>query len=239
MTRFALLLALGFGIAATASHASTLNLNPTADGVVTENGDGTTGLAVSTGTDLVPVTQSVFLSTTVAFEFNLTGINQSNVSSVQFVVSTLGGTVASDDNAAIFLEGTNGDGSITTDDLSSAYGGTTPGTPLGVEELDDGVVYAFNAQIIYDLDVSTLFALAGVDGLVTLRLYISDPDTVAGFNFFSLESAGVDYNLIEDGIQGGNPAYLAFNMAAVPLPAGLPLLLAGLGALGFVARRRR
>ncbi|WP_340108883.1 VPLPA-CTERM sorting domain-containing protein [Pikeienuella sp. HZG-20] len=54
-------------------------------------------------------------------------------------------------------------------------------------------------------------------------------------------SAG-SYFLVVDGSQGpfkGNAALYDLTISAVPLPAALPLLLAGLAGLAFISRRRR
>jgi len=57
----------------------------------------------------------------------------------------------------------------------------------------------------------------------------------AGFDLFN--NAGNTGSFL---LSSGGPGYsLSYSIAAIPEPTGISLLLAGVGALGFVARRRR
>jgi hypothetical protein len=69
-----------------------------------------------------------------------------------------------------------------------------------------------------------VFATAGASARVT---------GTGGAGLFAQAGPGASV-----GQRGGQGAGLAQEVSAVPLPAGLPLLLLGLGALGVAARRR-
>jgi hypothetical protein len=49
----------------------------------------------------------------------------------------------------------------------------------------------------------------------------------------------VDWSILTSSLQAGDQLSLSIAPSAVPLPAALPLMLAGLGALQLVARRRK
>ena len=81
----------------------------------------------------------------------------------------------------------------------------------------------------------TLGALLGSFDLSTLSP-ISTPGGTDVFAFRGIESDAGDIASIRF---GGSYIVYAPQVAAVPLPAALPLLLAALGGLGIAARRRR
>jgi hypothetical protein len=66
-------------------------------------------------------------------------------------------------------------------------------------------------------------------------------ETVDNYGFYAFAKLGRGTHVMEYG--GGTPGFFnsitaTITVAPVPLPAALPLLAAGLGALGFAARRR-
>lgn len=69
----------------------------------------------------------------------------------------------------------------------------------------------------------------GTVGLSFLKDLMLQVDTVRFYAFGTIP--------FDDG--NANVTAAALEIAAVPLPAGLPLLLAGMGALGFAARRKK
>lgn len=233
----ALSMALSLGTASAAAP-TTITLNPTADGEILENDDGTTGLGVFTGSDVLTTTQSGPLSSTIALEFDLGGIVPGSVSGVQLVLTQFGSTGTSPGQSLLKLQGYAGDGVITLADISPDFSSLgTLGMPLASNVVDNTVDLPMGTRHVFDILPASLFALPGP--LVTLRVNASDADSVTRFVFFGLESVGVDYDLIAQGIQGGVPAQLVFTtMAPVPEPETIALMLAGLAVVGGVARRR-
>ena len=201
---------------ATAAHAASATLTPTADGNVQVFGgdDVTTDLAT------IDFVQSGGLIRNAILEFDLSAIPDLSTitgASLTFTiarfVSNTGGNPASVDLFAY-----PGDGIVSILDFDAAgtqvFDGTTPfGGVAG-----DTRVFAFS-------DLTPVSdALAG--DLLTLRL---ETDSFASVLFAALENATLD------------PASLSVTydapMAPIPLPAGLPLLLAGLGGLALLRRR--
>jgi hypothetical protein len=138
-------------------------------------------------------------------------------------------------------------------DLSTGSTGFS-NTPLAGSFLD---VYTFNAVSSFvlnasvttvlngaqDVDFTSIF-ITGPSGTFNLMPLLADPVEVwatpaAGFQFgpgaYSLSLMGV--NSAAAGSYGGNIAVSA--VAAVPEPETYALMLAGLGAVGFIARKRR
>lgn len=86
-------------------------------------------------------------------------------------------------------------------------------------------------SIRYDIPASVM-----PDDFATPFSYSAVSSTLGAFSFF-----GPDEFFGTDSAFSGNLELTSVRVqpaAAVPLPAGLPLLLAGLGAIGYVARRR-
>jgi hypothetical protein len=55
----------------------------------------------------------------------------------------------------------------------------------------------------------------------------------------TFDASSISFNFAGNIGQGGGTAVFDIGVAAVPLPAALPLLAAGLGILGFAGRRRK
>lgn len=240
---FASALALASAMTVSSASAATVTLNPTIDGQITENGDGTTGQEVLVGGAELFTRQSTFLSSTIAFEFDLSSIVASAVTGVQLILTQFGDSGVLVGDTALQVQGYAGDGQITFQDINPIFSfAGTIGDTLGTITLNDGVNYPFGAQYVFDIDPAALFGLVGPGDLLSLRVNALDADTVTQFGFFGISSTGIDYDLIAPGTQGGTPAQLVFTTqqpSAVPLPASLPLLVAGLWALAFARRRAR
>ena len=77
----------------------------------------------------------------------------------------------------------------------------------------------------------------------TLLIAINDPNAFMVYTFadaVALVVAGVDLIRFGFDANDGVQYYVnGFEASAVPLPAALPLMLAGLGGLGFAARKKR
>jgi|GEM_PF-1639361 len=224
--------------AASATVASSITIYPTADGELVENGDGNTGLSTDTQNDVLRATQSGPLSTTIALEFDISGITQSAVTGIQLIMTQFSNSGTSPGTSLLKVLGHAGDGVITQEDISSDFSALgTLGTALDSNVVDNTVDLPWRTQHVFDIVPASLFALSG--SRVTLRVNASDSDSVTGFAFFALESVAVDYDLIAQGVQGGVPAQLVFTtMAPVPEPASVAMMLAGLAIMGSVVRRR-
>ncbi|PWJ12106.1 VPLPA-CTERM sorting domain-containing protein [Jannaschia seohaensis] len=75
------------------------------------------------------------------------------------------------------------------------------------------------------------------DTIHTGGIAVSAGTSGLGLTFFANET--VDVRLALGGERDFDFDWTTFNVAPVPVPAALPLLLAGIGALGLVARRRK
>jgi hypothetical protein len=105
--------------------------------------------------------------------------------------------------------------------------------PTGVRTIGSGTILdqktltgTASAQTVFDFtsDVLALSTVGNTNGYVTLQIDL----LTGGYGAFdNLKIAASD----DAGDTGGPPA--------VPVPAAFPLLLAGIGSLGFLARRRR
>ena len=223
---------------ASATIPASIVINPTADGELVENGTGNTGLALNTESDILTARQSSQLSSTIALEFDVSGITQSAVTGIQLILTQFGNSGTSPGSSLLKVLGHAGDGVITLEDISSDFSALgTLGTPLASRVVNNAVNLPSGTQHVFDIVPASLFALSG--SRVTLRVNASDNDLVTSFGFFGLESVALDYDLIAQGIQGGVPAQLVFTtMAPVPEPASVAMMLAGLAILGGVARRR-
>ena len=103
---------------------------------------------------------------------------------------------------------------------------------LAAEALDQAMIWMLDATI----DVEGIGEFSNV--LVTLETTELDPDA----REFKYYAPGIGFFRAEEGLSPDlTDPELVFNLqpSEVPLPAGLPLLLAGLGTLGAVVRRKR
>lgn len=83
-----------------------------------------------------------------------------------------------------------------------------------------------------------------VDITALLNAAIGNGDSYLSFNLRNEEDEGRFFlSHVIDGVYGtgssAGPTFISYETAPVPLPAGLPLLLVGLGCFGVLARRSR
>ena len=119
--------------------------------------------------------------------------------------------------------------------------GDTLGVTPGTCSIGDGSAFTCNTM---DFDVSTN-QFAGTDDLLVFGSHQIGGSDSTGFLFFQAGAFGAAGVYSNSGYPQNTPGFgnfaqatLTVEVAAVPLPAALPLLAGGLGVLGLVARRR-
>ena len=117
----------------------------------------------------------------------------------------------------VFGVGVNGGNARDAYDHTGAFTELARGLNLGSTGWADNTSY----------DFEVLFGTGGVQVFVdnVLEIDYAGPVSDGAFGFYNFSQIDADYSL--DAV------------TPVPVPAALPLLLAGLGGLGFVARRKR
>jgi PEP-CTERM motif len=221
---------LAMGMASQGAFAASVTLLPTADGQVTQNGQGA-AIEVLSGGDVITATLSGPLSSTLALEFNLAGVMPTQVTGAQLILTQFGNTGTSLGQSTLLLSGSAGDGLITLSDLDG-------GGPLAVKVINNTIDMPWRTEYVFDINPASLFSLSS-SSAVTLYVKANDPDGVTRFAFFALESQTIDYDLIAPGIQAGVPARLVLTTSPVPEPSAIAMVLAGLASLSVVARQRR
>lgn len=116
-------------------------------------------------------------------------------------------------------------------DTATALAANAPETPTPWDVVDQG----FAAGQIYGIYVTTTDGndLSYTNGTTEGSVLASD----AALTIF--EGRGVEYPLSDTFFPRNWNGTMIYDVAAVPLPAALPLALLGFGALAAVARRRR
>lgn len=197
--------------------AASLTFNPTADGDVQLFG----GASVNTTNPTLFFTQSGGLERRIILEFDLSAIpDTATINSVDLTMSLttpiIGAFLPADYDVFAF----NGDGVVDAADFSASK--TQVVTSTITEPENSGLVIA---RSFSDL-APVLAALSG--NLLTLSV---ETNSFASGNFVSIDS--------------GNPSSFPSlsvdftPVAAVPIPAALPLAVTGLAALGFAGWRKR
>lgn len=219
-----------------AAQAATMTFTPTADGdVQTFGGDD-----VDTTDTTLSFVQSGGLARNAILEFDLSAIADDatiNSATISFTLTSFVTNTGTESNVDVFAY--NGDGTVDIDDFDATAtqvvdetittsffetitlpsGGTFPSRVLTTAA---GDVLSF----MFDTVAPVSSALAG--DLLTLRV---ETDNFASFQFAALENGTFD------AAQLSIDYTPAVTTPPVPLPAGLPMLLAGLGAFAWVRRK--
>jgi len=189
-------------------------------------------------------------------------ITSLNIGGVETTVTTTGGGSGNSGDVVVFdttQPGTSADGDP---DLGAPFTSAdgdilAPGNVLIIGEApsadsgpdtnpDDN---GRGGQIVFDFLIPVTFTAFDVFDDVTNFSVFSDLGTIVSSvsldennefaSFTDLNAVGISSLTFDFGNASGAIDNLSFAVAAVPLPASLPLLLAGLGGLGVAARRRK
>ena len=162
----------------------------------------------------------------------------------------IGSTTATDDAirslTALFTSATGGLGdttliNITTDGSPNDQGAAVQAAKDAIDAGVDGISFEAVGDAVgsqFFLDQMAAIALPNSPGVIVTDLSNIPDATKQGFVIPVADFAGYQaaikakINTVVDNTGGGG-------MGAVPLPAGLPLLLAGIGAFGVLRRTRK
>lgn len=197
----------------------------TFDALLTADGDVQTfgGDSVETAGAAIAFTQSGGLIRNGILEFDLSGLADDvtvNSATLSITLTRFVSNTGSNP-AAIDIFAYNGDGAVTLDDFDAA----------GTQVADTTTATGGVAGDVRAFDFSDVIPVTGAlaDDLLTLRI---ETDSFASINFAALEntslaaaSLSIDYTA-------------APTTTPVPLPAGMPLILAGAAAFGVLKRRQ-
>ncbi|MBM7069139.1 VPLPA-CTERM sorting domain-containing protein [Actibacterium sp. 188UL27-1] len=178
-------------------------------------------------------------------------------------VSAVGGAV----NQAMVFDSNNftgGDDDLEAPFYDSFTGSTHNGTPtVGAATLNPGKILIVSedgdasdpddngtgGKITFNFDQAIRFTGFDVlDDVTNFKVTSDTGESISGLSldydnqfqsFSGLGWAGVTSLTFDFGAASGAIDNISFEVSAVPLPASLPLLLAGFAAVGFVSRRQR
>lgn len=214
MTKHLLSAAMLAALLPVTAFAATETFTPTADGdVQTFGGDD-----VDTADTVLSFTQSGGLIRNAILEFDLSSIPDTASIISASLTFTLNRFV-SGSNAQVDVFAFNGDGVVNIADYDAV------GTQVVDAATASGGSQGDTRSFAFSLVAPITAALVGDD--LTLRL---ETDSFVSFQIVSSEGATASLDAPTLSVEFSNPA-------PVPLPAGLPLLLAGMGAFAWMKRR--
>ncbi len=185
------------------------------------------------------------------------------------VGTTASATTVQPDQLIIESDENRGNGSATGDIIGSADFGVLTGTAGIAGRIVNAIdSFTFVSLTRFNVDFVNLLGLDGIDidacegfdgsdcsiGSAnnedgrTARFSLNDGVTTTSIDFTSSVPAGTSifanvaagsYTFSIEGISGSRGSAYDVAISAVPLPAGLPLLLSAMGLAGFVARRKQ
>lgn len=213
---------------ASVAAAATVTFTTTNDGTVQDtSGSVIAGDAAQT---ITATTAGGGTKSVLIFEFDMSSIDDmSSINSATFSFVTSSTPVSSVSSTVLFtVDFYAGNGAVDVDDFTAIALSTDAGNAQGFLSTTPSV-----AGTVIDVSLTDQAALEGLltTDFVTFRL------EVPGL-FQQVQVASLENNI-------WGPATLTLDATlapppgVVPLPASLPLLLAGLGAIGFVRRRTR
>lgn len=145
---------------------------------------------------------------------------------IPFVDAVTGAAFANPGNVLIVQEDPNADGGLDTNPDDAGDGGI-------IEFVFDQVVNILSFEV-FD-DVTNFTVTTDVAGQTeTVNIGEDNEALLVLLNFDGVQTLTFDFGNASGAIDN-----ITFEVPAIPLPAGMPLLLAGLAGLGYMSRRRR